>query len=142
MPDIRYSQLEWRGVQPLGGINGIWPDRKSERINKEASQAGVGDSIVYTVPADKIFLLTVGGLSCYNSAGAGNNSGLGVRNVADVHQFYLLFHYFSAQSQHSGSRRFFPAIEVPAGYDVYVMSDNANVTAMGSAYGWLEDVPA
>lgn len=133
------NRVLWRGVRPVQGIRGVWPARNAVRIAKEATQVGVGSAIVYTVPADKIFFMTSPGLSCYNSAGAGNNSGLGVRNGADVHQYYLIFHYFSAQSQHSGFRRLFPAIEVPATFDVYVMSSNANVTALGSAFGWLED---
>ena len=133
------NQVLWRGVRPVEGIRGVWPARNATRIAKEATQVGVGNAIVYTVPASKIFFMTSAGLSCYNSAGGGQSTGLGIRNGADVHQYYLVFHYFSAQSQHSGARPLFPAIEVPATYDVYVISSSANITAMGSALGWLED---
>ena len=133
------NQVRWRGVQPVEGIRGVWPARDSVRINKEATQAGIGNSIIYTVPADKIFFMTLSGIAAFNSAGAGNEGGVGVRNVTDVHQFYTCFHYFEVQGQASHSHNYFPAIEVPAGYDVYVVSNHANITALGSAFGWLED---
>ena len=133
------NQVLWRGIRPVEGIRGVWPARNSDRIAEEATQTGEGNSIVYTVPASKIFFMTSSALSCYNSAGGGNNTGVGIRNGDDEHQYYMVFHFFSAQSQHSGSRIFFPALEVPAGYDVYVVSSSGNIVAMASAAGWLED---
>lgn len=133
------NQVLWRGVRPVEGIRGVWPARNSVRIIKEAIQVGVGSAIAYTVPASKIFFITSAELSCYNSAGGGVETGLGIRDGGDVHLWFLMVHYFEAQSQHSGSHQFFPAIEVLAGYDVYVMSGGANVTSRGLAFGWLED---
>lgn len=133
------NQVVWRGVRPVEGIRGIWPARNAVRINQEATQAGEGNAIVYTVPANKIFFMTTAGMAAFNSAGGGKFAGVGVRNGADAHQIYLCFHYFAAQAEHSHQHRYFPAIEVIAGYDVYVVTDSANITALGMAHGWLED---
>lgn len=133
------NQVRWRGVRPVEGIRGVWPARNSTRINEEAEQAGEGNSIIYTVPVGKIFFMSVSGIAAFNSAGGGNTAGVGVRNDSDVHQFFVCFHYFSAQSEESDAHGYFPAIEVPAGYDVYVVSSAGNVTVLGQAFGWLED---
>ncbi len=134
-----HNQVKWRGVRPVEGIRGVWPSRNAVRVNKEAEQAGEGNTIIYTVPASKIFFMTTAGMAAYNSAGGGKIAGVGVRNVADEHQIYVCYHYFAAQAEHSHQHKYFPAIEVIEGYDVYVVTDSANITALGSAFGWIED---
>lgn len=133
------DQVRWRGIRPVEGIRGVWPARNSVRIAEEAAQVGAGATIIYTVPTGKIFFLTSGGMAAFNSAGGGNTAGVGVRDGDDSHQYSVCFHYFSAQNEVSDSHQFFPALEVPADYDVYAYSNNASVTLLGQAFGWLED---
>jgi len=133
------NQVKWRGVRPVAGIRGVWPAIDSVRVQASDSISGAIHKTVYTVPDGKILFLSSAGLSCLNSAGGGVYTGLGIRDADDTHVYYLLLHWFSAQSQHSGNHTFFPAVEVPADYDLYLISNGANIGSTGMGFGWLED---
>jgi len=134
------NQVKWRGVRPVAGIDGIWPATGATRILKDNSQLGVGTAIVYTVPADTKLYLSGASLSSRQAVQDAATAGLGIRTAGDVHVNWLLYHWYYRIAEQCQSMAYLPAVGIPAGYDVYVNSDHANVAVRGIIRGWLEDV--
>lgn len=133
------DQTVWRGVRPIGGIRGVWPEIDSVRITKNSQVVGSGTTIIYTVPAGKILLIGSAFISTYNSGAIAVNGNLSVRNVADVGQFSLSKHHYIAPGQFVTPLLFSPALEVLAGWDVIVSGNHVNMFTFGQFNGWLED---
>lgn len=133
------NEVNWRGVRPVSGIRGVWPARNSQRAITGGYQAGVGVTIIYTVPVGKLLFIASAYASSRNSAAAVAAGFSFVRNAADVYAYPLLYHYYTVAGQLSDSASFLPALEVPAGYDVVVQVTAAGIDARCNIFGWLED---
>ncbi len=133
------NQVLWRGVQPVAGIRGIWPAIGATRVTATKSVWGVLTDIVYTVPAGKILFVSSGALASSMSTADAHWTGLGVRNVGDVIQYYLIRHHFGTIGHLSGLNPYVPAVEVAAGWDVFAISNHLSLFANAIINGWLED---
>jgi len=132
------DQVKWRGVRPIDGIRGIWPEQNATRINKSEDQTGIGTTIIYTVPAGQKLYISTAGLCSTQTVNEMGCGILEVRNEADVLQYYLVGHYYDFAGQFTNFVNHFPACEAQAGWDVTVRSYNAAMRARGFIYGWLE----
>lgn len=133
------NQVLWRGVQPVSGIQGIWPAIDSVRVNKTASRTDSGTELIYTVPSGKILFISTAALTSRYTGAAGVAASIWVRNDSDVKQYMLPNHYYQAAGQLFGSTPFCPALEALADWDVVVEVVGADLYARGFIHGWLED---
>lgn len=133
------NEVVWRGVRPVSGIRGVWPAIDSVRVYEEDYQAGAGTNAFYTVPAGKILFISNVLIYSRHSATGVTSGKMSVRNVADVEVFTLCKQYYDIPGQQTNSFFYSPAIEVPAGYDVFLLSNTAALDIGGSIFGWLED---
>jgi len=155
------DQVKWRGVfqdtpanlkatvtpdgvtaQPVKqatGVRGIWPAADATRINTHNDQTGVGDNIVYTVPASKKFFLSNVRLSSKLSADSDNGVYLYARDGDDVFQYHIVNHLYFTVGHQSTHSSFIPALEVDAGWDLYLVGGAANIYSLCCISGWLED---
>ena len=133
------DQVRWRGVRPVAGIGGVWPAIGAERVNEHGTQLEGGTAVVYTVPGDKKFFLSSAILASRQNADADARVNALVRDAGDVTKFYLGAHVFTKAGQLSTSYNFFPALEIPAGYDVCVYCQLATQYGWYDIFGWLED---
>lgn len=133
------DQTRWRGVQPVDGIRGVWPERNAERVGSNQLQAGVGVINVYTVSSGKRLFLTSAFLSSLVSVDVDARATLAVRDGSDAFQYYVLYHGFVLAGQQTSGMNYFPALEVEADWDVYVELNHASMVARGIIHGWLED---
>jgi len=125
----------------LANTRGIIPDPiDATRITKSASQSGAGTNVFYTVPAGKVLFIDSAWLGGRETADADSYFSLASRDTGDA--FYLAFLTlgFTKAGQHSLSNQYIPALEFPAGYDVYLESGHANIKADAGFSGWLESV--
>lgn len=141
MPDARYSQLQWRGVQPLGGINGVWPDRNAVRVNESALQEGEGLTVIYEVPAEKKLYIGNSGLHARLDRIESAYARMYVRNAEEVTQYFIAYLLFDTMGQSNCHDQFKVALEAEAGWEVIISSGSDNVDANGFIFGWLEDAP-
>lgn len=133
------DRVKWRGVRPVEGVSGIWPERNATRVAEQAQQAGIGVSIIYTVPANKKLFISNVGLSSSLSTDQETLSYVGVQNGVDELQYYLLFQDFKLKGQTSNFVSYFPALEAEAAWDVIVKGFHNNLAARGFCFGWLEN---
>lgn len=133
------DQVVWRGVRPVEGIRGIWPDRNATRVNKDAIFSGVGTTVVYTVPAGKLYFMSSGQLNGRLSADAAATVGLYIKLGVEPLSYRIFYQYHILKGQLSSAQSFVPALEVPAGYTIRIYCDHANLDGMGLIFGWLED---
>lgn len=133
------NQINWRGVQPVDGIRGIWPEAASERIYKLGLAAGIVIGNMYTVPGGKVLFISNTMHNARLSADAAGAAFAYVRNVADVTVFYFSYFMFDIAGQIVNSQYHFPALEVQAGYDVCLSNNHANLDSTVTFHGWLED---
>ena len=122
------NRARWVGVRP--GHHG-----EQVAISKEVTDATI---IVYTVPAAKRFFLCDVGISYY-AAEAGTHFGLGVRDDVDTLLYYLWYHTSNWATASETGRNFWPPIEIPAGYDVFIYSSGATRTVHAFIHGWVQD---
>lgn len=113
---------QWRGVQPVWGIAGIWPARDAVRVHESKENDAEGIEIVYTVPANKKFFMSNAVLNSYLSAAQEERSYIGVRDDGDVMQYYVLELRFGVEGQLVVSDHFVPALEAEAGWDVVLVN--------------------
>ncbi|KKL15112.1 hypothetical protein LCGC14_2508880 [marine sediment metagenome] len=133
------DQTRWRGVRPIAGIRGVWPAIDSTRVNKQAIQTGSGNSIVYTVPSGKILFISGCGLSTSLSSSAGVVAYCATRDDGDTTVDYLMFHQMEIAGQIATFQRYSPAIELLADWDMFVLTNGANIITRALIFGWLED---
>jgi len=133
------NPVRWRGVQPVEGIRGIWPARNSTRIHEYGVVVGAGDGVIYTVPSGKIAFIASSQLSANNAAAASTIGRITVRDENDVNVYHIAMLAQGGAGGMEASGSYLPALEVKAGYDVYVNSSHANLTLRGLIFGWLED---
>lgn len=136
----RNNQVLWRYIQPLAGINGVMPDIDSTRISKHLLNVVNTTSIVYTVPASKTFYMTNAWVSSGSAAAALSGCYLFIRNASDVTTVILMDTYAIANAPVAYSCNYMPALELPAGYDLCLLSSQGNEYISGGGHGWLEDV--
>lgn len=133
------DQVRWRGVRPIDGVRGVWPEKDAERINKIVYNVGAGTFVGYTVPAGKkLFISSVIFPIRLTVAALGTSYGF-VRDASDTLVYYIIGMNFAVQGQWSFSNQFCPALEVPAGFDVCLYTDLAGLDAWMLFFGWLED---
>jgi len=123
--------LEARGIIP----NPI----DAGRINLDAIAVGVQTTVIYTVPAGKILFISSCLLSSRESANASSLVYVVVRNIADTEQYTPLLHYYDLAGHQTTTSIHLPALELPAGWDIAVISGHANIDGRGGIRGWLED---
>lgn len=133
------NQVLWRGVQPVSGIRGVWPAIDAVRVQSSANAQGVATTLLYTVASGKKLFISSANQSSRVSADAACFSYFAIRNVADERVRTLLFEWFRFAGQTTNQVRYFPALEVPAGFDVYIDSNHDNLDVFGIFNGWLED---
>ena len=120
-------------------ITGWLPDYTvSSLIDKYATNAGGATNIIYTVPENKILFISSAWVSARASAVSSGHFGIAIRNDEDDFTVYLLFIALNASSIMALSNQYRPAIQVPAGYDVYNYSEGASITGETGFSGWLE----
>lgn len=134
------DQVRWRGVQPVAGISGLWPAIGAQRVNATDAQSGVGTTIVYTVPANKLLFITSMFMVSRNAIVQQCGMHAFIRNVADAEVARLCSNYFETAGQQTSPMQYFPAQEAAAGFDVCVSGDKNNSAVRLIIGGWLEDV--
>lgn len=128
--------------QPIhldSGIKGIWPPEGSTRVNASNVQSGVGNAIVYTVPANKALYIGSASMTASESADAASQCWMGVRNAVDAFQYWMEIIYLVKAGQMVLPMRYQPALELETGWDVFVKADHENIACRGTIHGWLED---
>lgn len=134
------NELNWRGVRPVPGINGIWPAPDSIRLTLTGTQDGEGSSVIATVPANyKLYISSL--FLASRNANAGANLGyIGVRDDEDAIQYLPVFHLYDLAGHQVSIPNYAPALEALEGWDIYVYSSHADLEAYASVFGWLEAV--
>lgn len=123
------NQAKWVGMRP--GHNG-------EQVF-EAGAVDNGTTILYTVPAGKVFCWCG-----WNAVSAGN-----AYNVKTFLEVYDAVPALSLSVQRFGSavnsalalsRTYWPPVEIIAGYSIRIRSTLANISLYCGINGWVEDV--
>jgi len=127
-------------VVQKAGVRGIWPTTNAVRVNASGIQTGVGITNIYTVPANKILYIFSAQAAVRETADADSYGWIAIRNAVDVLQFYLLVVFINVKGFIALPQTYSPAIELAAGWDVYVQAGHADVGIRGQINGWLEDV--
>lgn len=133
------DEVKWRGVRPVEGIRGVWPERNAAWVYGEKYQAGLGIGIVYTVPAGKILFISSAFLTSRKSTDSSKGGSLAIRGVGDVRLSYLFNHLYDLAGQQTSSLSYPVAIQAATGWDVYVDSTDDTVDLLGCIQGWIED---
>ena len=133
------DQARWRGVRPVAGIQGVWPAIGAVRIQKHGHQTAVGTHLFYTVPDGKKLFISSSLLASKLNVGAEVRCYAYVRDTGDVTQYVLGDNLFTQAGQLSTHSNFFPALEIPAGYDLCLNCSGVNQEARCTVDGWLED---
>ena len=121
------NQVKWVGIRP--GHNGTQVIASSAANNSTV--------ILYTVTAGKVFYLSYANLVMY----ARNFSltvALSVRNAADVLQYSIATMASGDLGHLSLPVILNPPLEIPAGWDVVVSSNDALCNAYAFIHGWEE----
>lgn len=133
------DRIRWRGVQPIAGIQGIWPAENATRINKTEVQSGTGTKILYTVTANKKLFISSMNLTSRNEVDQQCNFMVSVRNDEDVLQYRIMLQYYQIAGQLTIPMTFRPALEAQAGWDVVIEVDTDNLVGRALMFGWEED---
>ena len=133
------NEILWRGVRPIEGIRGVWPERNTTRLHAEASRQGTAAAIVYTVPSGKRAFITTSIFTSRLAVAGSQNARLGIRDGSDVHSYWIMNHYYDTEGQQTTAATFMPALEIEADYDVYILNGVADLDSATVLHGWLED---
>lgn len=134
------DRLKWRGIRLAAGENSL-PVHEVGCVGtqvKKSAQATNETTILHTVTAEKTLCLAAVALT-----GCGDGSGImqmTVRNDTDVFQFYIFCLAFIIKSPAFATLSFSPHMDIPAGWDIYIVSDDVDVTATGFLFGQEQDV--
>lgn len=126
-------------MQPVDGIRGIWPARNAARVNGTGTLSGLGNLVVYTVPAGKRLFISSLFMTIKSDVVQAVAFHAMVRDGDDNEQYRLMSSYMAIAGQDVGNMSYLPALELEAGWDVYITLnfDNSWVRIIFS--GWLED---
>lgn len=114
------------------------PDKFDSWIHEDFSVNG-GVAIIYTVPVGKILYIQTCTFNHYSNGG-GTIGAVGIRDVADAHQYHLAQRRTDNLVYSSNVLATFSVKDpIPAGYDVY-LTGAAGDWLTGAVHGWLEDV--
>jgi len=121
------NQVKWQGVRP--GHNGTQVIAENYAINARLP--------IYTVLAGETFYLCSLGMACATfAAGTGT---AGVETGGGVVLAHLLYdNYVAGSNLFTKNVSFWPPLEVPALYDVFVYSSALVLQMYGWAFGWVE----
>ena len=133
------NRVMWRGVRPISGIRGVWPDVDAERIDKVTSQDGLGVTVFYTVPVGKKLFVTTAFISSTMSSGVNAHTNFFVRNAAQVTQFYFYQLKYILAGQQASGMIFSPGLEALEDWEVCLYASHASMKVTGIFHGWLED---
>jgi hypothetical protein len=121
---------------PVRIVRSINPDTGTQ-ITKDANVAGA-TAIIHTVTAGKNFYLTFSRCSA-NIVGSAENR-MFVRDAGDAEQYEL--HYLASggvDGDFQNEAHSYPyPIEIPAGYDICIVSGAGNSDCHGTLHGWEE----
>ncbi len=133
------DQVKWRGVRPVHGIRGIWPERDAVRVNEEATANGVDTVTIYQVPASKrLFISNL----CFSSRMAIDGSAaprVFINTALGVLQYRIVYHYYDIAGHQMSPCHYVPALEVEPTDKVLLYNNHASCYATGVLHGWLED---
>jgi len=121
------NQVKWVGVRPAH--NGEQVAKSGTAVNNTV--------IIHTVTAGKNLYLVTAQIFTVNSVAAYGN--LWVRDGADATWLYLGGLVSAAGQAIPGQTWYsYPPVEVPAGYDICVVSTALAFNVVGSIFGWEE----
>jgi len=121
------NQVKWVGSRPAHNGEQVFT-----QIYAESETA-----IVYTVPAGKVLYLISVELG-YRGIAAGRSI-IRVRDATDVTVVDMLYDYLQDGSKGDAKTRYFyPPLEIPAAYDIVIISTVAGLLIQGSIFGWVE----
>lgn len=133
------DKVLWRGVRPVLGIDGVWPERNSVRVYASEVQAEAGTVKLYTVPANKKLFIASAFLGSRLSADGAAWASLKVFDSGDNELFWIYCHLFDKAGQMATSQTFTPAQEASVGDYVLLTVPIAPLDARAIITGWLED---
>lgn len=139
MAEIENNLINIRGVRPGYDMDSLreYPRMPSAGIQVAASaDIDNGTVIIHTVTAGKTLYLCHYMWSIWNISGGNGWGRLQVRDAGDA-QVYLIVDSGAADDFAYGiSGNFNPPLEVPAGYDICVISGQADCWVSGFIHGY------
>ncbi|MBA7494511.1 hypothetical protein ES702_05087 [subsurface metagenome] len=133
------DEVRWRGVRPVEGIRGVWPERNATRIQEAGARTSSGGENFYTVPANKKLFISSLVLTSKLTLAAEVYSTMSVLNAVDVTQYTILRQIYTIAGQQTLPLSFMPALEVLAGWKVRIYSSSDNLFVFVYIFGWIED---
>ena len=121
------NQVNWLGVRPA---------HLGTQISKSVEDVNNTTAIIHTVTAGKTLFL----VSCrlmVTATGAGSIL-LRVRDDEDTFLYTIDRFYAPINGTWSSPTYFFPPLEIPAGYDIFVLSSALNCFGHSHIFGWEE----
>ena len=121
------NRIKWIGVRPAH--DGTQVIKSAYKIN--------GTEIIHTVTAGKTLYLK-GFFFESSSSVSGVAGALIVRNALDVLEYYLAYCYHRGASEKLAARDYSQPIEIPAGYDICIISGALTLEVLAEIDGWEE----
>lgn len=122
------NRVKWVGVRPA---------HRGEQI-VESGNISNDTVIVHTVTAGKILYLVTATFSL--SASVANERGsMQVRDTGDVEQYRIFSQHMRVTGSIMAAAHFNPPLEIPAGYDITILSEALTLVTYGFIFGWEED---
>jgi len=121
------NQVKWVGMRPA---------HRGTQVIVRAGGLGA-EFIVYTVPAGKTFYLC-GLLVGFSTTAVATWGTVRVRNDLDVVQYALAGLLMDAVGQNIVAHSYWPPLEIPALWDVTVLSSAVTLECMVAINGWVE----
>lgn len=116
---------------------GVRPAHKGEQILETSSASG-GASTIYTVPANKVFLLC-NATAMYYGTGTGSNIYMVIYDNGGSQRYRIIHRWVTAQNNsYQSSANYYPPIELSAGYYIVIGTGLATYSCFGSIHGFLE----
>lgn len=123
------NKVKWVGVRPA---------HRGEQVVKSVDNVTNTTTILYTVTAGKVFCLCSARINGY--ATTTGVIKLLVRDADDTIQYTIMRWQQVATSSKLEWGSFWPPLEIPADYDVCLLSSSNNCYVHGFIFGWEEDV--
>jgi len=123
------NQVRWVGSRP--GHDGT-------QVYGYNAQNGVGNAIVYVVPADSTLFITYMFSTSRVGVAAACDGGLQIYTDGFVFWRVLMPHLYDLAGHQLYCVSLDQPIEVPTGYSIRVISSNAALDVAGGIWGWIE----